>query len=225
MSEQAEFSNRQPSIQQGRGVVHGSPTVALDSNDCETPDTTSRETHGPSQRKRSKLLRGAATPIENPESRTEEDHVRIVLQRVTAASVEVDQTIVGSINHGLLALVAVGHDDTEDEALWLANKTVELRIFQDEQDKMNRSVIDVEGSVLVVSQFTLLGDCRKGRRPAFTDAAPPELARQLYHRYAELISDRGVNVQMGIFAADMKVSLVNNGPVTMVIDRDHKLTR
>ena len=119
----------------------------------------------------------------------------------------------------MLALVGVAHGDTEDEARWLANKTVELRIFQDEQGKMNRSLIDVGGSVLVISQFTLLGDCRKGRRPAFTDAAQPDLAQRLYLRYAALISDRGVNVQTGIFAADMKVSLVNDGPVTMVIDR------
>lgn len=145
--------------------------------------------------------------------------MRIVLQRVTAASVAVDGKIVGEIGHGLLSLVGVGHDDTEDDARWLANKTVELRIFQDSQQKMNRSLIDVGGSALIVSQFTLVGDCRKGRRPAFTDAAPPELAQRLYLRYSEFISERGIDVQLGIFAADMKVSLVNDGPVTMVIDR------
>ena len=142
-----------------------------------------------------------------------------MLQRVTAASVEVDGKTVGKIDLGLLALVGVGHHDTDQEARWLANKTVELRIFQDDANKMNRSLIDVGGSILVVSQFTLLGDCRKGRRPAFTDAAPHELADRLYRYYADSISERGVQVERGIFAADMKVSLVNDGPVTMVIDR------
>jgi len=145
--------------------------------------------------------------------------VRVVLQRVNSASVEVDNQIIGQIDQGLLALVGVGHGDTEEEARWLASKTVELRIFPDDQGKMNRSLIDIGGSVLVVSQFTLLGDCRKGRRPAFTDAAPPETANDLYLRYADLIAERGVSVERGRFAADMKVSLVNDGPVTMVIDR------
>ena len=147
--------------------------------------------------------------------------MRIVLQRVTSASVEVAGEIVGEIEQGLLALVGVAHSDTDDEARWLADKTAELRIFQDDQGKMNRSLIDVGGSALVVSQFTLLGDCRKGRRPAFTAAANPELANRLYLQYAKMIADRGVNVQYGVFAADMKVSLVNDGPVTMVIDRTH----
>lgn len=145
--------------------------------------------------------------------------VRVVLQRVNSASVEADNQIIGQIDQGLLALVGVGHGDTEEEARWLASKTVELRIFPDDQGKMNRSLIDIGGSVLVVSQFTLLGDCRKGRRPAFTDAAPPEMANRLYLRYADLIAERGVSVERGRFAADMKVSLVNDGPVTMVIDR------
>lgn len=145
--------------------------------------------------------------------------MRIVLQRVTSANVMVDGETVGQIDQGVLALVGVGHNDTTDDALWLANKTVELRIFEDEQGKMNRSLIDVDGSALVVSQFTLLGDCRKGRRPAFTAAAQPELANELYQHYSNCISDRGVPVQNGVFAADMKVSLVNDGPVTMIIDR------
>lgn len=145
--------------------------------------------------------------------------MRIVLQRVVSASVEVNGQIVGQIDAGLLALVGIGHGDTDEQVRWLAEKTADLRIFTDEQGKMNRSVVDIGGSVLVVSQFTLLGDCRKGRRPAFTDAAPPELANRLYLRFAELISERGIPVQRGVFAADMKVSLVNDGPVTMVIDR------
>jgi len=157
--------------------------------------------------------------IENRQERNTD--VRIVLQRVTTASVEVDGKVVGQIGRGLLALVGVAHEDTDDEARWLADKTAELRIFPDDQGKMNRSLIDVGGSALVVSQFTLLGDCRKGRRPAFTAAGHPDLADRLYLRYADFIADRGIHVQRGVFAADMKVSLVNDGPVTMVIDRTH----
>ncbi len=145
--------------------------------------------------------------------------MRAVLQRVTSASVQVDDKIVGEIQQGLLVLLGVGHGDTAAEAKWLAHKTADLRIFQDDLGKMNLSVLDIAGSALVVSQFTLLGDCRKGRRPAFTDAAEPTLASELYQQYGELLQQRGVPVQRGVFAADMKVSLVNDGPVTMVIDR------
>ena len=145
--------------------------------------------------------------------------MRVVLQRVSSASVTVDDQLVGQIGHGLLALVGIGHGDTETQVRWLADKTAELRIFEDDQGKMNRSVLDVGGSALVVSQFTLLGDCRKGRRPAFTEAAAPELANALYTRYADLLADRGIDVQRGTFAADMKVALVNDGPVTMILDR------
>jgi D-aminoacyl-tRNA deacylase len=145
--------------------------------------------------------------------------VRVVLQRVTSASVEVDGDVVGEIGRGLLVLLGVGQGDTEEEARWLAGKTVELRIFPDEQDKMNRSLIDVGGAALIVSQFTLLGDCRKGRRPAFTAAADPALANRLYRQYADFVAQRGIDVSLGVFAADMKVSLVNDGPVTMIIDR------
>ncbi|NND96270.1 MAG: D-tyrosyl-tRNA(Tyr) deacylase [Pirellulaceae bacterium] len=145
--------------------------------------------------------------------------MRVVLQRVLHASVTVDDEIVGEIGPGLLVLLGVGHDDTEAEAAWLASKTAELRIFEDDAGKMNRSLLDTGGAALVVSQFTLLGDCRKGRRPAFTAAAEPTMANQLYLRFAELLADSGVAVQRGVFAADMKVSLVNDGPVTMVIDR------
>ena len=146
--------------------------------------------------------------------------MRIVIQRVSSASVDVDGKTVGAIEQGLLALVGVGHGDTELEADWLANKTAELRIFADEEGKMNRSVLDIQGAVLVISQFTLLGDCRKGRRPAFTAAAEPELANSLYELYADRLKSRGLEVQRGIFAADMKVSLVNDGPVTLILDRE-----
>lgn len=145
--------------------------------------------------------------------------VKIVLQRVSEASVRVDDEIVGQIGHGLLILVGVGHDDGETEAKWLADKAAQLRIFNDEDGKMNRSLIDVGGEALVVSQFTLLGDCRKGRRPAFTDAGDPVKANQLYLRFAELLAEHKVPVQRGVFAADMKVSLVNDGPVTMILER------
>lgn len=144
--------------------------------------------------------------------------MRVVLQRVSRASVEVDNEIVGEIQQGLLALVGIGHGDTEQEVRWMADKTADLRIFPDEAGKMNLSLLDIGGSILVVSQFTLLGDCRKGRRPAFTDAADPEIANQLYQRYATMMSDKGIDVQRGVFAADMKVSLVNDGPVTMLLE-------
>lgn len=145
--------------------------------------------------------------------------MRIVLQRVSSARVEVEQRIVGEIQQGLLVLIGVGHGDSEAEATWLANKTAELRIFEDEAGKMNRSLLDIGGSALVVSQFTLLADCQRGRRPAFTNAGPPSLAEQLYRCFGKSLERLGVDVQYGIFAADMQVHLVNDGPVTIVIDR------
>ena len=146
--------------------------------------------------------------------------MKVVLQRVAQASVSVDGRVVGQIDRGLVTLVGIGHGDGEEQARWLATKTVELRIFNDEEGKMNRSLADVGGAMLVISQFTLLGDCRKGRRPAFTDAAHPDLAKRLYERFAELVAEQGVRVERGIFAADMKVSLVNDGPVTMILERE-----
>lgn len=145
--------------------------------------------------------------------------MRIVIQRVTSAKVEVQGRVVGEIQRGVLALVGVGHGDSVTEAKWLAQKTSQLRIFPDDEGKMNRSLLDIGGSVLAVSQFTLLGDCRKGRRPAFTDAAAPEIANQIYQSYNEHLRETGVQVEEGIFAADMQVSLVNDGPVTLILDR------
>ncbi|WP_146399990.1 D-aminoacyl-tRNA deacylase [Planctomycetes bacterium CA13] len=145
--------------------------------------------------------------------------MRIVIQRVTEAKVEVQGRAVGKIDRGVMVLVGVGHGDTEVEAKWLAEKTSQLRIFPDDEGKMNRSLLDVDGSVLAISQFTLLGDCRKGRRPGFTDAAAPEIADQVYEAYMAFLRDAGLHVEKGIFAADMQVSLVNDGPVTLVIDR------
>ncbi|MEM9589680.1 MAG: D-aminoacyl-tRNA deacylase [Planctomycetota bacterium] len=144
--------------------------------------------------------------------------MRLVIQRVLQASVEVNHQVIGSIDQGLMILVGVGQGDTENEARWLAEKAAGLRIFEDDQGKMNRSVVDVGGSALVVSQFTLLGDCRKGRRPAFTAAAHPEIADPLYQLFGNHLKQLGVPVQWGEFGADMKVALVNDGPVTLVID-------
>jgi D-tyrosyl-tRNA(Tyr) deacylase len=144
--------------------------------------------------------------------------VRVVIQRVSEASVTVDQQTVGAIGQGLMVLLGVAQGDTSQEAKSLAEKTAGLRIFEDDAGKMNRSVEEIGGSLLVVSQFTLLGDCRKGRRPGFTDAAQPELADQLYEEYVAALRSRGVNVATGVFRADMQVALVNDGPVTMLLD-------
>ena len=144
--------------------------------------------------------------------------MRVVIQRVSEASVTVDQQTVGAIGQGLMVLLGVAQGDTSQEAKALAEKTAGLRIFEDDAGKMNRSVEEIGGSLLVVSQFTLLGDCRKGRRPGFTDAAPPELADQLYEEFVAALRSRGVNVATGVFRADMQVALVNDGPVTMLLD-------
>ena len=144
--------------------------------------------------------------------------MRVVIQRVSEASVTVDQQTVGAIGQGLMVLLGVAQGDTSQEAKALAEKTAGLRIFEDDAGKMNRSVEEIGGSLLVVSQFTLLGDCRKGRRPGFTDAAPPELADQLYEEYVAALRSRGVNVATGVFRAEMQVALVNDGPVTMLLD-------
>ena len=144
--------------------------------------------------------------------------MRAVIQRVSEASVTVDQQTVGAIGQGLMVLLGVAQGDTSQEAKSLAEKTAGLRIFEDDAGKMNRSVEEIGGSLLVVSQFTLLGDCRKGRRPGFTNAAPPELADQLYEEYVAALRSRGVNVATGVFRADMQVALVNDGPVTMLLD-------
>ena len=145
--------------------------------------------------------------------------LKVVLQRVSQASVSVDGQIVGQIGAGFLALVGIGHGDDASVVQWMAEKTSVLRVFEDDAGKMNLSVIDVGGSVLAVSQFTLYGDCRKGRRPAFTDAAEPAVARELYELYVENLKGQGIGVETGVFAADMKVSLVNDGPVTMMLER------
>ncbi len=144
--------------------------------------------------------------------------MRAVIQRVSEARVEVDGTVVGRIGQGLLVLVAVTHTDTEKEARWLARKVAGLRIFEDDAGKMNRSVIDVGGSVLVVSQFTLYGDARKGRRPSFVHAARPEHAEPLIERFCAFLEEEGVPVETGRFRAMMHVCLCNEGPVTIIVD-------
>lgn len=144
--------------------------------------------------------------------------MRAVLQRVARSSVHVDGECVGRIEHGWLVLLGVQSGDAETDAAWIADKILNLRAFEDERGKMNRSVQDVGGGVLVVSQFTLLGDCRSGRRPSFTEAAPPEEAERLYLHCAQLLRDAGPDVATGTFRAMMKVELINDGPVTLLLD-------
>jgi D-tyrosyl-tRNA(Tyr) deacylase len=145
--------------------------------------------------------------------------VRLLIQRVSRASVTVDGERIASIERGLLVLVGVGHGDDATRAEALARKTAELRIFADEAGRTNRSLLDVGGSALVVSQFTLFADTSRGRRPGFTAAAPPELAESLYRRYAVALRDTGVgDVQLGRFGAEMAVELVNDGPFTIWLD-------
>jgi len=146
--------------------------------------------------------------------------MRAVVQRVSSARVEVEGEVTGSIGRGLLVLLGVGQGDTEKQAAWLAEKTAGLRIFEDDAGKMNLSVQDVGGSVLVVSQFTLYGDCRKGRRPSFTEAAPPDLADRLYQVFVSHLRALDIPVETGVFQAKMEVHLVNDGPVTIWVDTE-----
>ena len=145
--------------------------------------------------------------------------MRILLQRVNYASVKVDGEVKGEITKGVLLFVGITHNDTEKDAAYLAEKIANLRIFEDEDGKMNRSVLDIGGEALVISQFTLYGDCRKGRRPGFADAAEPGFADQLYQKFTELLKQQGVTkVANGVFGADMKVKLENDGPVTFIVE-------
>lgn len=145
--------------------------------------------------------------------------MKAVIQRVSGSSVAVDGKITGEISHGFLILLGVENGDTEKEAEKLSAKIAGLRVFTDENDKMNLSLLDIDGEVLVVSQFTLCANCRKGRRPNFSDAARPETAEPLYEYFCECMHKNGIDkVEKGIFGADMKVSLLNDGPVTIIID-------
>jgi D-aminoacyl-tRNA deacylase len=146
--------------------------------------------------------------------------MRAVVQRVSRASVTVEGRVVGNIDRGLLVLLGVTHADTEAAADYLAEKIVGLRIFEDDAGKMNLSVADVGGAVLAVSQFTLYGDARKGKRPSFDDAARPEQARKLYENFIERVRALGLHCETGVFQAMMKVELVNGGPVTILLDSE-----
>jgi len=144
--------------------------------------------------------------------------MRAVVQRVTSAQVEVDGVVRGAIGRGLLVLLGVGKGDTAKAAEFLAAKITQLRIFSDAEGKMNLSLLDTGGALLAVSQFTLYGDCRKGRRPSFDAAALPEDARALYEHFVAAVRAAGVHVETGVFQADMAVTLVNDGPVTLIVE-------
>ena len=144
--------------------------------------------------------------------------MRAVVQRVRESRVEVKNRVVGQIGPGLLILLGVGQDDTLKDCEYLANKISHLRIFSDEKGFMNLSLLDIKGAALVVSQFTLWGDCRKGRRPSFVKAAPPEPARDLYEHFVELLKQKGLTVATGMFQEMMDVHLINDGPVTLMLD-------
>jgi D-tyrosyl-tRNA(Tyr) deacylase len=146
--------------------------------------------------------------------------MRAVLQRVTSARVRVDGRTTGEIGQGLLILCAFREADTETDLRWMADKICDLRVFRDDQGKMNRSVRDGRGGLLVVSQFTLYGDARKGRRPSFVGSAPGPIAERLYDRFVQILREGELPVETGEFAADMKVELCNDGPVTLILDRD-----
>lgn len=144
--------------------------------------------------------------------------MRVLIQRVTNAQVRVAARAVGEIGNGLVVFVGVGRADTDEQADALAGKTVDMRIFRDEEGRTNRSLLDIGGEMLVVSQFTLFADTRKGRRPSFLDAADPELGEALYDRFAAAAEGRGVRVARGVFGAEMEVELVNDGPMTIWLD-------
>ena len=146
--------------------------------------------------------------------------MRAILTRVKSASVTIDGKVVGAIGNGFLILLGVGPEDTEKECRCLAEKALGLRVFTDENDKMNLGLEAVDGQVLVVSQFTLYGNCRKGRRPSFAEAAGPELGEQLYERFLEICTELGYPPQHGRFGADMQVESINDGPVTLILDTD-----
>ncbi len=144
--------------------------------------------------------------------------MRVVVQRVSRAAVTVAGSEIARIDRGILALVAMAADDSEEALEWMARKIVELRIFDDADGRLNLSLREVQGQILLVSQFTLYGDCRKGRRPSYSDAAPPAVAQTLYTRFVEIVRRHVPDARTGIFQAEMEVDLVNSGPVTLIID-------
>ena len=146
--------------------------------------------------------------------------MRAVVQRVTKGSVEIEGKIVGSINKGLVVLLGVSEKDTSEDVAYMAEKVLNLRVFDDEEGKMNYSLLDINGELLVVSQFTLYGDCRKGRRPNYMAAAKPEKADALYNDFVNLCKAQNVKTETGVFQADMKVEIINDGPVTLMVDSE-----
>ncbi|WP_409251478.1 D-aminoacyl-tRNA deacylase [Bacillus sp. SCS-153A] len=144
--------------------------------------------------------------------------MKVVLQRSREASVTADGKLSGEITSGFVLLVGVTHEDTEKDADWLADKIINLRVFEDEEGKMNRSLLDTGGEILSVSQFTLYGDCRKGRRPNFMEAAKPPQAEKIYDYFNEVLRQKGVHVETGVFGSMMDVKLTNDGPVTLIIE-------
>lgn len=146
--------------------------------------------------------------------------MRILLQRVSRASVTVDHQVVGEVERGFCLLVGITHSDSETEAAWLAKKVAGLRLFEDDAGKMNRGLADVDGGILAISQFTLYGDARKGRRPSFINAARPEQAEPLFDYFVAQLCALGLEVATGVFGADMKVEIHNDGPVTLMLERD-----
>ena len=146
--------------------------------------------------------------------------MRAVIQRVSRASVRINENTTGQIGHGLVVLLGIRSEDTTRDLQWLADKIVHLRIFDDDEGKMNRSLADIDGEMLIVSQFTIFGDCRKGRRPGYSNAAPPEIAEPLYQQFIEAVASQQISVATGTFRAAMEVELVNDGPVTLLLDSE-----
>lgn len=143
--------------------------------------------------------------------------MKLVIQRVDSASVTIENNLHSSINKGLLVLFGVEKDDKEDMLEYYAQKLLKLRIFEDEQGKMNKSILDIEGEILVVSQFTLCADCKKGTRPSFDNAKEPKVAKEYYEKFVEILKKSGINIKTGVFGAHMQVGLINNGPVTIIL--------
>ena len=148
--------------------------------------------------------------------------MRVVIQRVSEASVTINDAIEGKINTGFMILLGIGHEDSNEDIEWLTQKITNLRVFSDEEGKMNLSILDIKGEILLISQFTLFASIKKGNRPSFIQSAKPEIAIPLYEKFIESLKDFGISVSTGIFSADMKVSLTNDGPVTIIIDSKNK---
>ena len=143
--------------------------------------------------------------------------MKLVIQRVDSASVTIENKIYSSINKGLLVLFGVEKDDSEDMLEYFAQKLLKLRIFEDEKGKMNKSVLDISGEILAVSQFTLCADCKKGTRPSFDNAKEPRIAKEYYEKFVEILKKSGINIKTGVFGAHMQIELINNGPVTIIL--------